>query len=510
MSNPPASPLTDFLTPSELPDFERWLNSSESRRAEMDRLLAGITPPLWTPFPDRDGKPSPQRQAYDSPADVLGYGGSAGGGKSSLLLGLAVTRHIRSIIFRREATQGRALIDDARQLLAGLGRFNENTGVWRDLPDGRQIEFAGCKDAGDEQRYRGRPHDFIGFDEADQFLEYQARFLQGWLRTTTPGQRCRVVLTFNPPSSAEGRWLLSFFGPWIDRKHPNPALPGELRWYATLPDGKEVERPNGSPFDHHGELIQPLSRTFIPARVTDNPYLMKTGYPAQLQALPEPLRSQLLYGDFHAGIEDDEWQVIPTAWVEAAMARWKPDGHGGHRLDAIGVDVARGGAAKTVIAPRHGPWFAPLKKYPGSSTPDGPAVVRLVVEAIRSNPQALVNIDTLNVGYSPVDWARGLNVGRLQPINFGGPTADWKSKGGLRAVNVRAKSYWLFRELLDPSEKADLALPPDRELLADLTAARWKITPRGIQLEEKKEIIKRIGRSPDCADAVVLAALVRK
>jgi hypothetical protein len=66
-----------------------------------------------------------------------------------------------------------------------------------------------------------------------------------------------------------------------------------------------------------------MSRTFIPSRVSDNPYLMGTGYMTQLQSLPEPLRSQMLYGDFHAGVQDDPWQVIPTAWVEAAMARWK-------------------------------------------------------------------------------------------------------------------------------------------------------------------------------------------
>jgi hypothetical protein len=62
-----------------------------------------------------------------------------------------------------------------------------------------------------------------------------------------------------------------------------------------------------------------MSRTFIPSRVSDNPYLMGTGYMTQLQSLPEPLRSQMLYGDFKAGVQDDPWQVIPTAWVEAAM-----------------------------------------------------------------------------------------------------------------------------------------------------------------------------------------------
>jgi hypothetical protein len=45
--------------------------------------------------------PTPQARALESPADELFYGGSAGGGKSDLLIGAALTRHKRSIIFRR-------------------------------------------------------------------------------------------------------------------------------------------------------------------------------------------------------------------------------------------------------------------------------------------------------------------------------------------------------------------------------------------------------------------------
>src|SRR5262245_18007169 len=102
------------LTPSELPGFVDWLKST-GRLAELDRLLP--RPPLWEP------QPGPQAAAYDSPADVLGYGGAAGGGKSDLILGLAVTRHRRSLILRRESVSGRGLIDRARELLGALGRF---------------------------------------------------------------------------------------------------------------------------------------------------------------------------------------------------------------------------------------------------------------------------------------------------------------------------------------------------------------------------------------------------
>ena len=48
-----------------------------------------------------------------------------------------------------------------------------------------------------------------------------------------------------------------------------------------------------------------MSRTYIPAALTDNPYLARTNYKAQVDALPEPLRSAIRDGDFKAGRIDN-------------------------------------------------------------------------------------------------------------------------------------------------------------------------------------------------------------
>jgi hypothetical protein len=64
---------------------------------------------------------------------------------------------------------------------------------------------------------------------------------------------------------------------------------------------------------------------------------------------------------------------------------------------------------------------------------------------------------------------------------------------------------WRLRESLDPEHGDDLQLPPDPELLADLTAARFEVRASGIIVEAKEKIKERLGRSPDCADAVALA-----
>jgi hypothetical protein len=462
-------------------------------RAELDALLTVGKP--WVPLP------GPQTLAYQSEADVIGYGGSAGGGKTDLALGMALTKHTVSAIFRREATQLHGIVERLTEMRNGRDGYNGSDKIWR-LGEGRRIEFGSAPNAGDEVRYQGRPKDLLVIDEATNFLEAQVRFLMGWVRTAIPGQRCRTLFTFNPPTSADGQWVISFFAPWLDRGHPDPAEPGELRWFASV-DGQDVEVEDGTPFAYGGEVIKPQSRTFIPSRITDNPYLMGTGYMATLQSLPEPLRSQMLHGDFAAGLEDDAFQVIPSAWVIAAQDRWQARSRK-EPMDSMGVDVARGGRDETVIARRHGAWFDDLVIHPGSASPDGPTVAAQVMAARRD--QAPVHIDVVGWGASPFDFLRSNGIQTLG-VNGAEKSLGLTADGALKLVNRRAEVWWRLREALDPMNPQPLALPQDRQLRADLCAPTWRLTPQGILLESKQEIIARLGRSPDRGDAVALALI---
>ena len=65
--------------------------------------------------------------------------------------------------------------------------------------------------------------------------------------------------------------------------------------------------------------------------------------------------------------------------------------------------------------------------------------------------------------------------------------------------------WWRLREMLEPGSGRNLVLPDDRELLGDLCAPRYKQTTQGIQIESKDDIRKRLGRSTDCGDALVMA-----
>lgn len=449
---------------------------------------------IWKPLP------GPQTLAFESQADIIGYGGAAGGGKTDLACGKAIRKHRNIMILRRESTQLTGVIDRLEELLGSKDGFNGQQKIWR-LKD-RKIEFGSLPNLGDEKKYQGRPHDFLVFDEAANFLEAQVRFLLGWLRTTVPGQRCQALFTFNPPTSADGQWVISFFAPWIDKKHPNPAAPGELRWFATI-EGKDVEVENGEPFQHGEEIIKPLSRTFIPSRVTDNPYLMGTGYMSTLQALPEPLRSQMLNGDFQAGIEDDPFQVIPTKWVDIAMERWvKPAKL--NPMSSLGVDVARGGRDKTVIARRHDMWFDEPLDYPGKETPDGPATAGLVIAAMRDH--APIHIDVIGVGSAPYDFLKEAGQ-HVIGVNVAETSIARDLSGLLEFYNQRSEHWWKMREALDPANNTGVALPNDPRLKADLCAPKWRLQGSKIKVESREDIVARIGRSPDFASAYILALI---
>lgn len=471
---------------------------TDEERAELDSLLTSDKT-IWRPLP------GPQTMAFESEADIIGYGGAAGGGKTDLACGKSLTQHRKVGIFRLNGTELTGVLDRITELLGGRNGYNGKDNIWRTRrADGVQIqlEFGSFPNPDDEKKYQGRPHDLLVFDEAANMRESAVRFLLGWLRTTVPGQKCQALLTFNPPTTAEGRWIIQFFAPWLDKKHPNPAKPGELRWFATV-DGKDVEVDTGEPFEHNGELITPLSRTFIPSRISDNPYLMGTGYMAQLQSLPEPLRSQMLYGDFQAGMEDDPWQVIPTAWAEAAMARWKrPDKL--LPMDSLGVDVARGGKDNTILARRHGMWFDEPLAYPGTQTPDGPTIAGLVVAAQRD--RAPIHIDVIGVGSSPYDFLNEMGQ-QVMGVNVAEAALGMDKSGRLRFKNQRSELWWRMREALDPANNTGIALPPDQRLLADLCAPTWKLVGQTVAVASREEILEKIGRSPDYASAYCLALM---
>lgn len=453
--------------------------------------------------------PGPQLMAYKSKADILLFGGSPGGGKTALEIGLALNEHHRTLLVRREFVDLDAPIHTLENILrdSGIG----TKGLVRgnrpkyNKPNGGVINFMGMGE--DFSGKQGLPHDLICIDESAQLPEDWVRMLIGWLRTDKDGQRTRVVMGSNPPLNSTGDWLIQFFAPWLDNRHPNPAKYGELRWFNP---SNNDECDKNDEFDVGGVTVRAQSRTYIPSQFTDNPYYDAEDYAKQLATLPESVRARLISGDFMMAREDDEWQLIPTEWIELAFDRWEKNSR---PIDVpmcvMAVDVAQGGADKTILAPRYDGWYDELICIKGEKTPTGAEVAGLVFQHRKDN--ALIVVDNGGgFGGATIEHLKANDID-CERHNGGDKSYARTKDGTMGFYNKRTELYWRFREALDPSQDggSPIMLPRDTDLLADLTALRIDqnemITRNGIRITKKKDVVKELGRSPDKGDAVVMA-----
>ncbi|WP_375408520.1 terminase [uncultured Methylobacterium sp.] len=450
--------------------------------------------------------PGPQTEAYFCEADELYYGGQAGGGKSGLLLGLALNEHTDSLILRRVNDDAKELAKEAQEFAGDHAAGYNGTDKILKLDTGAQVRFGGCQFEQDKERYKGRAKDFYGFDEIPDFTKSQYKFITTWNRSSKPGQRCRVVCAGNPPTTPEGLWVLEYWGAWLDKNHPKYPTPfGALRWYTSDEKGEEVEVEGRGPHMIGGRETYARSRTFIQAKLSDNPFLSGTNYQASLDALPAELRAAYRDGNFQAEIRDDAMQLIPTDWIIAAQDRWNEDGRRGLAMTALAVDPAGGGADAQEMAARYGGWVSEFKTVKGKETADGSAMAGQVVAFRRDACPVIVDGGG---GYGGAITMR-LKDNDIEAIAFKGGDGTIEvtnDAAKLKFANKRAMAHWRLREALNPDQEGGsiVALPPGNEIKADLAAVRWKLTQKGILMQSKDEIRERIGRSPGKGDVVVM------
>jgi len=473
---------------------------SERERLVIADLLKKELSAKWIPQPR-------QAVALTSPADIVLYGGQAGGGKSNLILGLALTEHKRSLVMRREYDDLSFLTQEAIKINGTRDGFRASPHPTLVATDGRLVEFRAAQRVGDEQSRQGQPFDLLAFDEAAQFAEQQIRFLLGWLRTTETKQRCRVILASNPPLSDEGQWLVKMFAAWLDPQHPRPAKAGELRWFVSDELGEDKEVEGEGPHEVGNRKVKAKSRTFIPARLSDNAYLTQNDqYASQLDSLFEPLRSAVRDGNFMAVRKDDAYQVIPSEWIRLAQSRWTQIPPPGQPMTCLAIDPNGGGKDAATIARRYGLWFDNVVSERGPQTMDGRYIGAKALMLRKNNCQLVVDVgggyggDTVNV----------MKDNDVPTVGYKGADASHATAfgSGLQFANRRAQDWWQFREALDPANPDKISLPPDQELAADLGTPRLHgraLQQKGIiQIESKEQIRDRLGRSPDKGDAVVM------
>lgn len=465
------------------------------KKADLVRLARNKLRQKWLPTP------GPQTQAYLSKATWLLYGGAAGGGKTDLLVGTALTQHRKAVIFRQQYGD---LVDMEERALSLIGTNRGWRGdIHRFKDDSLFLEFGALEKPRAEFSWQGRPHDYYGFDEGAQFPLQKILYVTGWLRSIE-NIRKRVIIASNPPMGGEGEWLLEWFAPWLDPAYPDPAAPGELRWAIVL-DQKIRWMPDPSPVEINGKHYTPESYTFIPARLDDNPYLRDTEYRQRIENMPEPLRSQLLYGDFWAGREDHEWQVIPTAWVKAAEERHRKAGEHHRPMRSIAMDVSMGGKADTVLAKLYTDnYFGPLSRHKGTTLTDPIQHAAILIREQRDEADMAVDA-TGGWGTGVISHVHAHTQMRVYGIVFSKGTEHKDKSKKLGFKNLRAEMYWRLREALDPESGEDIKLPVDGRLRAQLTTPRYMVRGTEILIESKEEIFERTGSTMDDADAVVMA-----
>jgi len=471
---------------------------------------------IWFP------SPGPQTEAYFSKAEELFYGGAAGGGKTDLIIGLASTAHRRSLILRRQGTDLDGIEGRLTNICGDKGYNSQKKRMRFGVCEGnalpRTIRLSSCPHEKDKTGFQGQADDLKAFDEICHFTESQYTYIIGWNR---PGsgvpetQRCRVVVAGNPPDSPEGEWVRRRWAVWLDPAHPNPAMDGELRWFTTIEgvDTEVTEDWRGR--DENGNEIKPKSRTFIHANLHDNPYL-DADYRARIAAMPEPYRSQLLHGDFQAGVKDHEYQIIPTAWVNRAIQigkerkRLRETGQAPRRvMTALGLDCALGGADEAVLAPMYdNKTIDDLIARPGKEVPDGTFLAGMVVQHHKDHARLVID---MGGGYGDSCYTHLKDKMVPEPARYTGSKASnaraIASNWGFK--NMRTEYLWRTREALDPSNPVnldcELALPDDPKMKADLCAARFRVVSGVVVAESAEDLKVRIGRSPDRGVAVVLA-----
>jgi len=381
------------------------------------------------------------------------FGGAVGGGKTAWLVNEAIRLSMKwpgnaGYLCRHELQSfKRTTLEELLKFLPPeLIAKHHQTDHFIRFTNGSTIWYGGLGDDREGiDRIKNMNLGWFGIDQAEETTEGHFTMLATRLRLVLPGIHYRGLLTANPaPGWVKERFIQS----------------------------------------HHDNHV------FIPSFIRDNKYL-PSDYEQQLRdsGLPAELISQWVEGNWDVASGANE--LIPYQYIRAAINR---EIIGQDGATVIGVDVARLGSDESVAIVRRGDLVLDIQSWGRQDTVFSTGRVNALVEQYRPN---LVAVDEIGVGVGVLDPLRAAGV-RVRGINVAGKALD-----DIHFANLRAEMY---QALAKRFEQGRISIPDHQRLCADLSVLAYKFdNHQRLLIEAKEDLRRRLGRSTDYADALMLS-----
>lgn len=266
--------------------------------------------------------PGPQTHFLAANEREVLYGGAAGGGKSYAMLAdpLRYMYHpqFSGLLLRHTTEELRELIWKSQEMYPKIYpgiKWSERKMQWV-APSGARLWFSYLDRDEDVLRYQGLAFSWVGFDELTQWpTSFPWNYMRSRLRSTASDLPIYMRATTNPGGPGHA---------WVKKMFVDPSKPGKPFWATDIDTGETLSYPKG----HSKEGLPLFRRRFIPALLTDNPYLADQGdYETMLLSLPEHQRKQLLEGnwdvsegaafpEFNRAVHVVDSFEIPKNWIK--------------------------------------------------------------------------------------------------------------------------------------------------------------------------------------------------
>lgn len=236
-------------------------------------------------------------------------------------------------------------------------------------------------------------------------------------------------------------------------------------------------------------------RKFIQALYSDNPFIDQVKYKAQLEEAwkhrPEMIRA-LVYGDWDS-IEGAN-RVFTEKIIDRAksvnIARISPFKF----VTACDPAWSNPDADETVIYTLKSGVKIDERFLGGKNTIE---VAGEIVNQAQRNSAKLILVDAIGIGAGVYDQVCKYTDIRCMAVNSA-KASDYPDK----FVNMRSEMTWTAMELMAGGQ---VKLHDDPELERELKEINYEIKYGKIKIESKEDIKQRLGRSPDRADAFIMA-----